>query len=158
MSASFPADELYRALEIQPSLNEDELNRILEYQYQGRYTNLVLSLLYPDRDWKDAVFHEDHIFPQSEFKRHLLENRGYGEDKIRRYISSFNTLPNLQLLTESENTSKSATPFHEWLETRDTTFCSRHHIPKLPNYDFDFFEEFSRARKKLIIGALKRLP
>ena len=46
------------------------------YAYQGRYTNLVLSLLYPDRDWKDAVFHEDHIFPQSEFKVRGAEEAG----------------------------------------------------------------------------------
>jgi hypothetical protein len=59
----FPADDLYTSLEIEPSLNDAEIDRILGYGYQGRYTNLVLSLLYPDRDWKDAVFHEDHIFP-----------------------------------------------------------------------------------------------
>ena len=75
----FPANALYKSLGIEPRLNDAEIERILGYAYQGRYTNLVLSLLYPDRDWKDAVFHEDHIFPQSEFSV-----RGLTEAEIRR--------------------------------------------------------------------------
>jgi len=154
---SFPADELYRSLDIEPSLSEVEIERILEHQYQGRYTNLVLSLLYPDRDWKDAVFHEDHVFPQSEFKVRSLKKRGYDDMKVQQYMASFNTLKNLQLLTDSENMSKNATPFDKWLKTRDDAFRSRHLIPDLPDYGFDYFEEFSKARTKLIFSALKKL-
>jgi len=72
-TSPFPADLLYKSLGIEQKLDEAEIDRILEYGYQGRYTNLVLSLLYPDRDWKDAVFHEDHIFPKSEFQLRALK-------------------------------------------------------------------------------------
>ncbi len=72
----FPATELYKSLGIEAKLNDAEIERILGYGYQGRYTNLVLSLLYPDRDWKDAVFHEDHIYPQSEFQVRAPEEAG----------------------------------------------------------------------------------
>ena len=41
---SFPADLLYQSLEIEPQLTEAEIRRILDYSYQGRYTNLILSL------------------------------------------------------------------------------------------------------------------
>src|SRR5579862_8194647 len=41
----FPADDLYKALAIQPSFNEAEIERIMTFAYRGRYTNLVLSLL-----------------------------------------------------------------------------------------------------------------
>ena len=153
----FPAEELYKSLEIEPSLSDTEIDRVLECQHHGRYTNLVLSLLYPDRDWKDVVFHEDHIFPQCEFKIPSLKKRGYDESKIQQYMSSFNTLQNLQLLTDSENMSKNAKPFDEWLRTRDSKFCSRHLIPDLPDYTFDYFEEFSNARRELIILALRSL-
>ena len=155
--ALFPADELYKSLEIEPSLSNAEIDRIFEYQYHGRYTYLVLSLLYPDRDWKNAVFHEDHIFPKSEFKIPSLKKRSYDENKIQQYMSSFNTLQNLQLLTDSENMSKNAAPFDEWLRTRDTTFRCRHRIPDLPDYSFDHFEKFSKARTELMVAALKRL-
>jgi Protein of unknown function DUF262 len=153
----FPADALYKSLAIEPRLNDAEVDRMLGYVYQGRYTNLVLSLLYPDRDWKDAVFHEDHIFPQSEFQVRPLRRRGYDDAKIASYQAKYNTLANLELLTESENLSKNATPFDEWIQTRDEAFCKRHMIPDLPTYNFDAFEEFFKQRTALIVTALKAL-
>jgi hypothetical protein len=138
-------------------LNDGEINRYLEYGYQGRYTNLVLSLLYPDRDWKDATFHEDHIFPQAEFKVRALKERGYDDARIADYQSRFNVLANLELLTESENLSKNAAPFDEWITTRDPKFRTRHLVPELRSYGLHIFQEFSKARQELIVAALKRL-
>jgi hypothetical protein len=153
----FPAEALYKSLGIEPRLSDAEIERILGYGYQGRYTNLVLSLLYPDRDWKDAVFHEDHIFPQSEFQVRALKKRGFDEAKMQTYLSRYNVISNLQLLTDSENLSKNAAPFDEWIQTRDTAFRRRHLIPELPTYGFEFFEEFTKARAALIMASLKRL-
>ena len=153
----FPADELYASLEIEPTFSEGEIERILEYPYRGRYTGLVLSTLYPDRDWKDAVFHEDHIFPQSGFRRAALRKRGYSDSTVEQYMSSVNKLPNLQLLTESENISKNSTPFDKWISTRDATFRSRHTIPDLPNYDLDHFGKFLESRAHLIVKILQQL-
>jgi hypothetical protein len=156
-TAPFPADTLYMSLGIEPRLNDAEIERIQEYAYQGRYTNLVLSLLYPDRDWKDAVFHEDHIFPLSEFQVRALKKRGYDEAKVQSYMSMHNLLPNLELLTDSENLSKNATPFDEWIQSRDAAFRKRHLIPELPTYGFHSFEGFFKSRKALIVAALKTL-
>ncbi len=153
----FPVDALYRSLGIEPRLNEAEIDRTMGYGYQQRYTNLVLSLLYPDRDWKDAVFHEDHIFPQSEFRVGALKKRGYGDAKVQSYLSRYNALPNLQLLTESENLSKNAAPFDQWIQTRDLAFRKRHLIPELTTYGLDSFEDFSKKRAALIVAALKEL-
>ena len=153
----FPDNLLYKSLGIEPRLDDAEINRVLGYGYQGRYTNLVLSLLYPDRDWKDAVFHEDHIFPKSDFQLRALKKRGYDEEKIQVYMSKYNVLPNLQLLTDSENLSKNATPFDQWIQTRDAAFHKRHLIPNLTDLGFDSFEEFSKARSAMIVTALKRL-
>jgi hypothetical protein len=153
----FPDDALYNALEIKPSLNDEEIERILTFKYQERYTNLVLSLLYPDRDWKDAVFHEDHIFPQSEFRLRALKGRGYNDDKVQSFIAHSNVLSNLQLLTDTDNLAKNATPFDQWIQTRELDFRKRHLIPDLPTYGFDSFEEFSSARAALIVSVLKSL-
>lgn len=153
----FPAANLYQSLEIEPRLTDAEIERILEYRYLGRYTNLVLSLLYPDRDWKDAVFHEDHIFPKSEFQVRALKRRGYDESKVQSYIEKYNLIANLQLLTESENLSKNATPFDEWIRTRDASFRKRHLIPEMTSDAFDAFEEFYGKRKEKIIRVLQGL-
>ncbi len=153
----FPADALYKSLGIEPGLNDAEIDRILGYRYQGRYTYLILSLLYPDRDWKNAVFHEDHIYPQTEFQVRSLKNRLYDDARVETYMSKYNTLANLQLLTESENLSKNATPFERWIRGTDLDFTKRHLIPDLVNYSMDFFEEFMEARTALIKEKLKRL-
>ena len=94
---AFPVDVLFKSLEIEPRLNDAEIDRILGYGYQGRYTYLVLSLLYPDHDWKDAIFHEDHIFPQAEFQLKTLKKRNYSDAKIQSYLSKYNVLSNLEL-------------------------------------------------------------
>jgi len=149
----YPADALYKALEIDPKFNQVEIDRIIGYAYQGRYTNLALSLLYPDRDWKNAVFHEDHIFPKSKFDRREMKRLGFDEAKISVYLANFNNLPNLELLTDSENLSKNADAFDDWLKTRDAGFCARHKIPTIKSYGFNDFDEFIRERAKLITAA-----
>ena len=153
----FPVDLLYKSLGIEPQFSELEIDSMLGYGYQGRYTYLVLSLLYPDRNLKDTVFHEDHIFPQSEFKIRALKRRGYDDVKVKAYMSKYNTLPNLELLTDSENTSKNATPFDEWIKTRESGFRTKHLIPDVADLGFDSFEEFYEARKALMVAALKQL-
>ncbi|MBA2488884.1 MAG: hypothetical protein H0V36_06095 [Chloroflexi bacterium] len=119
-----------------------------------QYTNPVLLLVYPDRDWKDAVFHEGHIFPQSEFQVRALKKRGYDDAKGEYLPGAVQPLSNLQSLIDSENLSKNATPFDECIETRDATFRKRHQIPDLPTLGFDSFEDFSNGREALIKSAL----
>ena len=156
-SSPFPDIALYQSLGIQPGFSDAEVERLLEYGYQGRYTYLILSLLYPDRDWKDAIFHEDHIFPKTAFQRGTLRRLDYDDARIDSYVSKFNLLPNLQLLTDSENLSKNATPFHEWIETRDDGFKARHLIPTLEAYDMNCFERFFNERAKKLSKALMSL-
>jgi hypothetical protein len=106
----FPVDDLYRSLDIEPRLNDAEIERTLGYGYQQRYTKLALSLLYPDRDWKNAVFHEDHIFPQSSFQVGALKRRGYDDPKVQYYLSRYNTLATLSFSPTRRTCRK--TPHH----------------------------------------------
>jgi len=153
----FPIKETNEKLGIEDKFTEADIEWIISLKYQGRYTYLVLSLLYPDRDWKGIVFHEDHIFPKSEFQLRKLKKRGYDEDKINRYLSYYDTILNLQLLTDSENLSKNSMPFDSWIKTREKDFKKRHLIPELGNYDLDRFEEFITERKSQIVNVLKNL-
>jgi hypothetical protein len=153
----FPAKELGAELGIEMTLSDAEVENLLACKYRGKYTFLVLSLLYPDRDWKSSVFHEDHIFPESTFRVRELRSRGYDDDKISRYIGAANTVLNLELLTESENLGKNATPFDDWIRTRDDAFRARHSIPLMADYGLDHFEEFIAARRALLVKVLKAL-
>ena len=154
---AFPLGELNTALKIDISLSDTEIADLLARSYRGKYTYLVLTLLYPDRDWKDTVFHEDHIFPAAEFTTRGLRKRGYDDQKIHRYQTLFNTVLNLELLTDTENLSKNSTPFKEWIESRDNGFKGRHLIPQLKSYDLDAFEDFIETRKQLLQNQLKAI-
>ncbi len=149
-SKYFPHEEINKQLGIEASFTDDEIINVLTTNYSTRYSFLILSLLYPGRDWKGNRFNEDHIFPQSEFTKAKLTKRGYDEEKITKYQSYYNTIYNLELLDDIENKSKNATPFDVWITSRDANFKQRHSIPNLDNYDFDHFIEFVEARKELL--------
>lgn len=156
-SENFPCSEINQKLNVISSFSKDETDNILRYSYGTKYSYLILSLFYPNRDWKDCRFSEDHIFPKSEFTEAKLRKRGYNSDKIKLYQTYYNTILNLQLLDETENKEKSAKPFNEWIKTRDDNFKKRHSIPIIASYDFDSFIEFINGRKKLLSNFLENL-
>lgn len=148
--AIFPYEAINKRLSIEASFNETEIENHLSTNYSTKYSYLILSLLYPDRDWKGKKFHEDHIFPKSEFTTAKLRIRGYDTDKIVEYQKHFNTISNLQLLTDSENLEKSSQEFETWFASRDSNFKDRNIIPTIETYDFDNFLQFIVERKKLL--------
>jgi hypothetical protein len=154
---TFPLSTLNNVLGIDAKLSDPEIEKLLASKHRAKYTYLILSLLYPDRDWKDTIFHEDHIFPASEFNVRKLRKCGYGDQRIERYLSLFNTVVNLELLTDTENSSKNSTPFEQWIASRDGGFKKRHLIPDLKSYDLDGFEDFVAARKELLVKQLKAI-
>lgn len=153
----FPYAELNKEMLIESSFNDMELESLLQTKYATRYSYLILSLLYPGRDWKDKTFNEDHIFPQTEFQRKKLKARGYDDERIEKYLASFNSIANLELLDDSENKVKNAKPFEEWLSDRDDNFKERHHIPQMEDYSFDNFLDFIEERKVLLLDCLRRI-
>jgi len=153
--AVFPYEAINKRLNIEASFNETEIENLLATNYSTKYSYLILSLLYPDRDWKGKKFHEDHIFPKSEFTTAKLKMRGYDTDTIIEYQKHFNTISNLQLLTDSENLEKNSEDFDTWFASRDSHFKDRHTIPSISTYNFDNFLEFILEREKLLVQKLK---
>lgn len=155
ISEYFPYAEISKELKTEMTFNDMEIENLLQYNYGTRYSYLILSLLYPGRDWKDKKYNEDHIFPQNEFKIKNLRARGYDDAKIEKYTACFNSILNLELLDDSENKSKNATPFDKWLKDRDANFKNRHHIPEMNDYGLDNFLEFIQKRKELLTQVIK---
>jgi uncharacterized protein with ParB-like and HNH nuclease domain len=151
----FPYEAINKKLNIEPSFTDTEIENLLTTNYGTKYSYLILSLLYPDRDWTDNTYHEDHIFPKSEFTIRNLTKRGYDPITVVEYMKHYNTITNLQLLTDSENLEKNATPFDIWFPKRDSNFMSRHSIPSISNYKFDNFIEFIEKRRDIIKSKLK---
>ena len=154
---AFPSVAINAALGIDGALSDIEINNLLETQYASKYSYLILSLLYPSRDWRDRTFEEDHVFPKSQFSAARLAQRGYSTDVISSYRQSFNTIVNLELLDNVENREKGAMEFDDWFQTRDVNFKARHAIPEMDAYSFSNFLEFVAKRRSALFYTLKNL-
>ena len=151
----FPFEQLNEKFEINSEFTDDEINNLLRQNHNTKYSYLILSLLYPDRDWKDTKFNEDHIYPKTMFTERKLRQMGLSDEQIEFALAHYNTILNLELLTETENKEKNAQPFETWVTTRDDNFKKRHHIPQGLNYTFEQFQTFIELRKEILIHALR---
>ena len=133
---------------------EENIERWLtDIQYPNTF--FALYLLYDKMNFSDKEFHQDHIFPKSNFTKNK-------DDKDDIWMKA-NSLPNIMFLTGSVNKEKSNMPFEDWLSSNyvnkneKNRFMNDNYIPK--NLDLSFseknFEEFWKSRKKLMEKELK---
>ncbi len=124
--------------------------------YNGAF--LQLSMLYDDDVWRLLPNQQDHIFPKSLFDDSNSDFKKLLPEQKIRYLSLVNRIGNLELLLDHENNAKRATPFHEWIETRDASFRQRHLIPEDETLlRFDNFELFVQAREIMILERLRKV-
>lgn len=117
----FPAKELMDAFKNDPTRNysfDDEfIDGLLEAQKDSNDAFYVLHLLYPNLDYFNQDFHQDHLHPATTF---------YDADKLiasvpeedREFASdpkNWNSISNLQLLNGLMNESKNDTSLADWV-------------------------------------------
>lgn len=121
----------------------------------------LLSLLYPVMDLQSNRFHIVHVFPTSRFGTRRLRQAGVTEGEIPEFQRRKDCLPNLQLLVEDENESKSDRLPGQWIaETMDADAASayrdRHDLGEIPD-DMTGFSAFYEARRDRLRDKLRRL-
>lgn len=144
-------------------VSEDDIENIFDLKYGKPKSYAALTLLCPGLNYTHK-YHQDHIHPQSAFKKKSLRKMDLSEDEINLYIEQSNLLPNIQLLHGTTNTEKSDKPFFEWLdenyqdEASKNSFLSQNHIRPDQSLDFkdflDFMEIRRTALKKQLINVL----
>jgi hypothetical protein len=154
----FPVDEIEASLEGKGKtlqFTEGEIDDLLRVSYQRPRCVPLLTLLYPDAVRRQA-FHTDHVFPRGKIRLADIEaalaaaNRS-AED-ARAWQARINELPNLQLLTPSENTAKGDLAPVEWATTqldaatREMRLADGDLDP-LPEDLAQFFEWFEQRRQ-----------
>ena len=153
-SDEFPLYEL--SLELRKHGNftnpDDFIEDILETVYKDKTCFLVLSLIHEGRYFGDSDYHIDHIFPRSMFATGKLLSSGISEGNVETYQEYSNRLGNLQILSSSDNTKKSAKKFSEWVEGNcDDAYIEEYCIPKNRElYKLDKFIEFVSQREQLM--------
>lgn len=155
--------EKYRGSNKSLNFDDESIENLLNTQYGSAFAFMVLSLIYP-LNYR-YIFHQDHIHPKKYFTDNELIKLGI-EDESKRslYKEAFNTLGNLQLIQETENLEKNATPFKLWVENKYKgdqllNYKNLHLIPV--NNDLymdsflDFFEERRSTLKERLMNILK---
>lgn len=140
------------------AFDEDaNVEALIDTTYGERTCFLAVAALYDERNWSSSVYHVDHIIPRAACSRRQLQSRGVPEHRIREIETCVDRLGNLQLLLNRENTEKAASPFAEWIQTRNCAFLEEHLIPTEPHlWKPEALPEFVAAREELIRQRLKR--
>lgn len=128
---------------------------------KGPYTFLLLSLLYPDLKYAQEKFEQDHMHPYSGFAHSSLKkiilkdsNRQLSSTEVDDWIAKRDTLPNLQLLTSTENENKLKMRLKDWLSSGH---ADRYLPESDDDYEFRDFINFYNARKKILQEKLESI-
>lgn len=158
----FPLKEIvetFRGTDRSIIFDDDEIENLIGYSYNQRYTFSTLALLYPTLDFKH-YFHIDHIHPTGEFHVTKLRNKSLSQEQIEWFKERKDMLPNLQLLEGRVNQSKNSKPFKEWLNSNYSgdvdrrDFMRKHYIPDV-DLSIHNFEEFFKKRENILFKKFK---
>lgn len=124
----FPATEINSEIRKLSDVGDDFIEDLLYSQKDSRYSFPILAMLYPDLDYRNNNFHQDHLHPASAYND--LEEK----DKEKYGWQVYNSILNLQMLDANENESKNAKPLEKWVseQTRNKDmrkFMEDHLIP-----------------------------
>lgn len=134
-------------------IRDEDFEKMLDYEKGTPYAFMVLSLLYPELKLNQVEWHQDHMHPDTKFKKSNLESLGLNDDEITDWQEKRNKIPNLQLLEGRENESKNKTDLEDWLKQNSGR------VRYLPNvsYKLKDFEDFFDQRKELMKEELKKI-
>ncbi|MFP6249024.1 DUF262 domain-containing protein [Helicobacter pylori] len=115
----------------------------------------ILQILYPNLNYKTTIFHIDHIYPKSKFKK----NKKLDKD----FYKCENHLFNLQLLEGAENQAKKDKDPEVWLkeeyknEQAIEEYKKRNYIDPTLKLEWENIKEFREKREEAIITKLKEV-
>lgn len=156
--SSFPFDKINDEIKKFSDISEDNIEELLLNQKDKQYTFSILALLYPNLDYKNNNFHQDHLHPASKYDS-LSQ-----DDKDKYGWNIYNSILNLQMLGANENESKNNSDLKDWVnrEVKDKgdsyrdSFLEDHIIPDV-DLDINNFSVFVEARKNILVNKLKKL-
>lgn len=161
---TFPLEKIEKEAKYTKSVDDEFLNEIIWYRKDNAETFVILSLLYPNLDYKKNKFHKDHLHPANSYK----DYEKIGKEKHLKMpyyqywaFEVYDSLPNLQMLDGSENESKKDKSLEQWVQENcgndRSGFLKKHLIPDNIDLSLEKFDDFFEARKNLLIDELKKV-
>lgn len=151
----FPATEINSEIRKLSDVGDDFIEDLLYSQKDSRYSFPILAMLYPDLDYRNNNFHQDHLHPASAYND--LEEK----DKEKYGWQVYNSILNLQMLDANENESKNAKPLEKWVseQTRNKDmrkFMEDHLIPDT-DLSLSNFSDFIEKRKTMLVQRIRKM-
>jgi len=160
----FDKTEIFALIRSKGKSMEITDNKLLEIHYSSKQIHLLFNLWYGfnyQPILKENKPQIDHIFPQSVLKKIKIKNPENGKMNIMKYKwFERDQIANLMLLTAKENgaSGKLDTLPKDWFKDKDDEYLQRHLIPNNRElWELDRFEDFIKARKKLILDKFSDL-
>lgn len=152
----FPSKEINKEIKKITDIGDDFIEELLLTQKGTQYSFPILALLYPNLDFKNNNFHQDHLHPESSYSDIS------DDEKLNYGWRTYNSILNLQMLDANENMSKNDMNLKDWVEkeTRNSDlkrFLDNHIIPQNISLELSNFTQFITERKILLIAKLKSL-
>ena len=151
----FPVNDINKNIKKDTTVGDEFIEDLLSSQKDDQYTFSILSVLYPNLDYKNNNFHKDHIHPAASYDNltdGLKEKYGWW---------TYNSIYNLQMLDANENMSKKDKSLKEWVDEQTQNFDKEKFLEShlIPNVDLELknFEEYIEKRKELLISELKKV-
>lgn len=150
----FPVSKINKEIKRLTDIGDDFIEELLLTQKGSQYSFPILALLYPDLDYKNNNFHQDHLHPEASYiNLSATEKETYG-------WKVYNSITNLQMLDANENMSKNAMSLKGWVAKETVSsdlsrFQQSHIIPSNVNLELSNFSQFITERKILLVNKLK---
>ena len=156
----FPWKEIEKETKLLSLDREYLKDNVMWYQKNSAECFAVLSLLYPNLDYRNNNFHKDHLHPESAYKEYEEISKKRAKEKLDyepKDFKYYNSLVNLQMLCANENMAKQDKPLEQWVNEncgndRDD-FLNKHLIPDV-DLSLENFDEFAKAREELLLDRL----
>lgn len=150
-------DEFKRNVNHNYSFSDEVLEELLEAQKGSKEATTVLSLLYPNMDYYNHNYHDDHLHPEARILSKEIEKQVNPEDvDFVRDPANWDSIANLQRLESSVNESKKAIPLAQWVIKNHKTPADLY-IPSTTSLEEKDFVQFIKDRKKFLKEKLKAL-
>ena len=146
------------------AIDEDLVNSWMEFRKDQPETRLIMTLLYPDFDYRCLKNHIDHMHPKSSFSKQNIVNSieipdGYSIDGSKKeYFKNIaDSVPNLQVLEGEENADKKKSKsLLEWVNQNNNNRSYIKYIERNNDglLDIKNFISFYNTRKNNMVHAL----
>ncbi len=151
----FPSEQLKTEIKKITDVGEDYIVELLKNQKDSRYAFSLLAMLYPNLDYRNNNFHQDHLHPAASYD--FLPQEFKDKDGWKVY----NSLLNLQMLDANENESKGDTPLETWVANQTKgmdrkQFLENHLIPDV-DLALSNISEFIEKRKEILVDRILKL-